>query len=501
MKRFFALLVSCVACISMWALQVNNTAGSLSTLVDDTSITSLTVTGTIDARDFKFIADKLNDLTLLNLGNAEIVAYSNAKSPVFLAIDTYDSNAIPATALMNKKLRSVTLPKNITKIGQAAFAGCKQLEFLSLPSSLEVIESYAFTSCNMLKSISLPSGLQTLGEGAFSRCNEIKTVTISPDDSFTVGKDAFQDCAKLASVTLGDNVTTIGPGAFAGCGALKSIKLNPTSHLTTIAEAAFASSGVEEMSLNKCNELNSIGMWAFANTPLTSVTLPQSLESLGDGAFYYNLDLEQIDLPSSITNLSNYLLAGNNAVDVEQPVKDGVTHIGDYAFYNWDQIRDFTFPESVQYVGTMAMAGQTSLEQVTARPIDVPELGDNVWEGVDQPKIPLYTDPSVADDYKAAEQWKEFAIRPDSPPTSIDESLATNDLQVKAHFEGTMLIVNASAVISRVSIYDTNGVLLSAATPSSEQAQLNTINFIGKFYIVNVILEGGAQRSFKLVRK
>lgn len=497
MKRILSFLIACVAAVSVWAVQVNNTAGNLANLVDDTSITSLTVTGTIDARDFKFIADKLNNLTLLNLSNAEVVAY-DAKSPLFLEITAYESQAIPATSLMGKKLRSVNLPEGLTKIDMAAFAGCQQLEYLTLPSTLEVIEPYAFSSCNKLKSITLPAALKELGEGAFSRCKELKTVTINPNNSFTVGKDAFQDCSKLASATLGDNVTEIGPGAFSGCTALKSVKVNSSSNLTSIAEAAFAASGVEDMALNKCSNLTTVGMWAFANTPLKNVTLPSSLESLGDGAFYYNTDLENIDLPSNITSISNYLLAGDNAVDVEQPVKDGVTSIGDYAFYNWDQIRDFVFPESVEYVGTKAMAGQISLEIVEAQSSTVPELGDSVWAGVDQPSVPLKAPNDAINDYKEAEQWKEFAIY--EIPTSIDKEIA-DDTQVKAYFSGTMLNVTASTGIAKVSIFDTNGVLLSTASPAREQAQLNTSNFSGKLYIVHVILDNGTKRTFKLVRQ
>lgn len=500
MNRFLTLLFACAFCCSMWAENVDCTAGSLSTLIDDTSITQLTITGTIDARDFKFIANNLNSLEQLDLSNAEIMAYSDAKSPVFMSITSYDSQAIPATAFMGKKLTSVILPEGLTKIGTAAFAG-SNLESITLPNSLQTIEPYAFSSCNNLSTITIPAGLQELGEGAFSRCKTLESAAINPDDSFTVGKDAFQDCSALSTVTLGNNVTAIGPGAFSGCTSLTSPTISNNSNLTTISEAAFAGSGVEEIALNRCNSLTTIGMWAFANTPLKSVTLPESLESLGDGAFYYNLDMEQIDLPNGITSISNYLLAGNNAIDMEQQVKDGVTHIGDYAFYNWDQVREFNFPESVDYVGTMAMAGQTSLERVTAHPLTVPELGDSVWAGVNQPAIPLITDSSVTEDYASAEQWKEFAIQHDTPPTSIDNAIADGNLQVKAHFEGTMLMVNANAVIAKVSIFDINGVLLSAATPASQQAQLNTANFNGKFYIVNVILEGGSQRSFKLLRK
>ena len=498
MKRFFTLLAACLICCSMWAVQVDCVAGSLSSIIDDTSITQLTITGTIDARDFKFIARNLNSLEQLDLSNAEIVAYNNEKSPVFLSITTYDAQAIPATAFMSKKLSNVVLPQGLTTIGTAAFAGCN-IESIVLPTTLENIEPYAFSSCNNLKSITLPAGLRQLGEGAFARCKSLQEATINPDDSFSVGKDAFLDCTALSSVTIGNNVTAIGPGAFSGCTALASPTISSNSNLTTIAEAAFAASAVENIALNQCNQLTTIGMWAFANTPLQNVTLPESLESLGDGAFYYNLNMEQINLPAAITSLSNYLMAGNNAVDMEQPLHDGVTSIGDYAFYNWDQMRNFTFPQSVEYVGTMAMAGQTSLELVTAHPLTVPALGDSVWAGVNQPSIPLKTDASVTDDYAAAQQWMEFDIQHVSPPTSIDDNHAGN-LEVKAHFEGSWLIVNANAVITKISIFDINGVMLSTASPASERAQLSTAIFNGKFYIVNVILEGGTQRSFKLMR-
>jgi hypothetical protein len=500
MKRILTLLLTCVATITVWAVQVNNTAGNLANLIDDTSITSLTITGQMDARDFKFIADNLNDLTILNLNNAELLAF-NAKSPLFMSATEYDEKAIPETAFMGKKLRSVTLPPDLKKIGTAAFAGCEQLEYLTLPASVEEIEPYAFSACNKLKSVTIPTSLQNMGEGAFARCKSLKTVTINPSNSLEVGKDAFLDCTALSSVTLGENVTAIGPGAFSGCTSLKSPKLNNTNSLNSIGEAAFAGSAVETIALNNCSNLNSIGMWAFANTPLKSVTLPESLESLGDGAFYYDLSLEQIDLPNSITSLSNYLLAGDNAVDMDQPVKDGVTSIGDYAFYNWDQIRDFVFPASVEYVGTKAMAGQTSLEQVTANPTTVPELGDSVWAGVDQPTIPLKTPQEVIEDYRNAEQWKEFLIiEEENPPTAIDKTVA-DETTVKAHFSGTILIVDATAPIAKVSIYDTRGVLLSVASPGSERAQLDTSNFFGKFYIVHVILENGNKRSFKLSRQ
>ena len=87
-----------------WALEVECTPGNLASLIDDTSITTLTVTGQIDARDFKFIADELNSLTSINLAGATIVSYSNHTKPLFNNEVDYDANCIPALAFFGKKI-------------------------------------------------------------------------------------------------------------------------------------------------------------------------------------------------------------------------------------------------------------------------------------------------------------------------------------------------------------------------------------------------------------
>lgn len=498
-NRFLTLLTACVVAATSWALQVNNTAGNLAQAVSDHSITQLTISGTMDARDFKFIADNLNDLTSIDMSNVQIVAYDNAQTPLFYGINSYNENTIPATTFMGKNLQEVVLPSTLKSIDVAAFAACEALGSISLPQTLEDIAPYAFSSCNNLQTITIPQGLKHLGYGAFSRCTNLESAIIEPNADFTIGKDAFQDCKSLANVNIGQNVKEIMAGAFSGCTALTNPVIEQGSKLTTIAEAAFAASGVENIALDQCNDLTTIGMWAFANTALKNIALPSSVQSLGDGAFYYNLEMEDIDLPETLSSLSNYLLAGNSNIFTEQPVKDGVTTIGDYAFYNWDTVQEFNFPASVQYIGTKAMAGQVNLKLVTAEPTTVPELGEEVWAGVPQHRIPLMVKSSAKQDYMDAEQWMEFQIDSDTP-TTIDINTADATADVKAWFSGTMLNVAATCEIATIAIFDTRGVMLTAATPATEQAQLNTANLYGKYYIVSIVLNDGSKHNFKLLR-
>ena len=497
MKRTFIWILLASCSIGAWALQVNNNSGALKDNVGDCSITQLEVTGTMDARDFKFIADSLNSLTSLDLSNVVIEEYSSDVNPVFFSVHDYKAMAIPPTAFFGMPLQQVTLPQGLKEIGEAAFAGCGALQSITVPESVEEIGDFAFSACNSLTSVTIPQQVEVMGTGVFARCEALTQATIN---ATTVGKDAFMDCTNLSEVNLAAGVTGINTGAFAGTTALKQLSLPAGSKLEYIGQAAFAGSGLESINLTDCEALSSIGMWAFANSQLTAAALPEGVESVGDGAFYYNLNMEQVALPASLTTLSNYILAGNNKVATANPVTDGVTSIGDYAFYNWDQITLFNFPETVKYIGTQAMAGQTGLETVRGRSLDVPELGDDVWAGVNQGMIPLKVDQQVTEDYRAAEQWKEFVIV--GIPTDIDETVidaATVD--IKAHFNGTTLVVNASQAIARVDIYDTRGVLLTTAAPMTTMAQLDTAHFVGKVYIVTVVLDNGSKKAFKLMRQ
>ena len=86
---FFTLLLAALTSLGLHALTVNNTAGSLSQRVSDTQITQLTVTGTMDARDFLFITEQLPELAVVDLSQVTIVAYNGSKA---------SGGALPAAA-------------------------------------------------------------------------------------------------------------------------------------------------------------------------------------------------------------------------------------------------------------------------------------------------------------------------------------------------------------------------------------------------------------------
>ena len=380
MKRILLLTLLSWLAFQSQAIDVVNTAGCLSSHVTDTGITSLKVTGTMDANDFYFIADNLRKLTSLDIEGVEILA---CKTPEFhYWTNDFKAGEVPLAAFSAMKLTSVKLPAGATSIGKAALASCNRLTSVSLPVSLDSIGDLAFAGCSALTSVTLPASVRTVGYGAFMRCTALTRFEVAPSSRLTrLDATALMDCPSLRTIALGKNVKSIGERALAG-------------------------SGLQEVNLTSNTSLTAIGDWAMVKSPVAVVKLPSSVTSVGNGAFLYDADLSEILLGGKVAHLSDYLLAGtglNTPVDLT-----GVTSLGDYALYNVSQLSVVELPATVTWLGSWTMAGMTGLSSLTSNADEVPELGENVWAGVNQGKVLLVVPSASLEDYKTADQWKLF---------------------------------------------------------------------------------------------
>ena len=419
-KLFFLLLMAAVVTPAMKAVTIQNTAGQLAQLVTDTQITELTVTGTMDARDFLFINEQLTELTSIDLSQVTITPINNGKA-LFGTVSGYYANEIPRTAFFGKKLTSVTLPESLEIIGYAAFAGCYQLTSVTLPSTLTDIDDYAFSG-TALTSIEIPASVLGMGKGVFSRCESLESAVIDCD---MIGDFAFLGDFNLSSVQLGPNVSYIMKGVFNGCKALTTIDINRASTLIRIDDEAFINSGLESIDI-KSLPMGTIGDWAFAQTKLSSLELPGTLSRLGEGALAHNPLLTSVTLPDvrnshirkpkgapvvrrTIEYISDYTFAGDEQLNPGKMFIFGVKSIGSHALYNVCQDIDTMYlPSSIDYLGDFAMAGMTGMQVLKTDASEVPALGNEVWAGVDQPSIPLIAPEGSIDLYKEADQWKNF---------------------------------------------------------------------------------------------
>lgn len=178
---------------------VTLTSGTLSSLLTEkekNTITSLTLIGTVDAREFRTMRLEMPNLVMLDLSQTTIEAFTDSTDKS-REIVIYPANTIPTNQSWNAdhltryalaghpNLSIVKLPASLTAIGSWAFMFCSHLSSIELPSSVTNIGIYAFFACRSLSSINIPSPITQLRDGTFSGCTDLKTVycyAVNPPD-------------------------------------------------------------------------------------------------------------------------------------------------------------------------------------------------------------------------------------------------------------------------------------------------------------------------------
>lgn len=215
---------------------INVTAGSLATVLNATElngVNDLTLTGTIDARDFKTMRDRMPVLEKIDLSGVNIVAYIGTEGTASTTSTNYPANEIPQNAFYPKyTLASVVLPLTINSIASQAFMYCNSLSSIYISSSVTHIGDFAFDACSADINVdaanpaysSLDGVLFDKNKTLIIQCATTKTGSYTiPSTVNEIGYWAFENCTNLASIVIPATVQTIRDGAFYYTSGLTSI--------------------------------------------------------------------------------------------------------------------------------------------------------------------------------------------------------------------------------------------------------------------------------------
>lgn len=420
-----------------------STAGALSSLLtanEKSTLKSISLNGTIDARDFYTLRNEMPALTVVDLRNVSIAAYVGT-------VGVKESDLQNRELILNKDNTSswskVIDSQDAMRVGAAttatylanqipnsAFEGMKKLKTVVLPNTLTSIAPYAFFFCEQLNNIKIPVGVSTIGGSAFANCYSLTDLIVDfnseyystqegvlftksgttlvlfphgksqhytiPSTVSVIGERAFHAHQRLTGVTIPASVTSIGNNAFWNCNGLSTIEI-PGS-------------------------VQTVGAYAFAYCFGISgaIVIPSTLTTLGTNAFVGTADAFVVDVGNpTYASENGVLFSKGKTLLIQCPggksgsyeIPDVVTTIGASAFEWCDRLSSVTIPASVsaiQYNAFDGCDGLTSIRSNRATPVDLSGSGEYVFYNVDKNKCTLYVPAGSKSLYQAANQWKDF---------------------------------------------------------------------------------------------
>ena len=257
-----------------------------------------------------------------------------------------------------KSLRGkYSIRKGVKVIGNGAFFWCEYLTSINIPNSVTTIGNGAFSRCSSLISINIPNSVTTIGRGAFSRCNSLTSIIIPNSVVTIIGNPFYFWYGNLYNeskafiyedhVLFNKNKTTL----IAYIAREKNYTI-PNS-VTTIGEGAF--NGCHFLTSIKIpNSVTTIGEGAFNGCySLTSINIPNSVTTIGKLAFNGCYSLTNINIPNSVTTIENRVFIDCKSL-TSINIPNSVTTIGESAFACCRSLIRINIPNSVTTIGNCA---------------------------------------------------------------------------------------------------------------------------------------------------
>ena len=254
----------------------------------------------------------------------------------------------------------------VTAISDHVFYGCKNLTSITIPNSVTSIGDHVFYGCENLTSITIPNSVTSIGAEAFEYCKNLTSIDVDKNNTHYKSIDGnlySKDGTILIKYAMGKTATSF---------------TIPDS-VTSIRDHAFYwCSALTAISIP--NSVTSIGEWAFARCEnLTSITISKGVKSIGSFVFWGCRNLTSISIPKGVKSIGYGAFEGcRNLTSISIP--KGVKSIGERAFEWCSSLTSVSIPKGVKSIGESAFEGCSSLTSISI-PKGVKSIGYWAFNG------------------------------------------------------------------------------------------------------------------------
>lgn len=258
-------------------------------------------------------------------------------------------------------LQKVTIGSKVTFLYNHLFHNCDKVTTIDIPASIANIYGNAFDDCSSLTATTFHDATNnhtlTLGDYAFRNCATLPEVTF-PRQLLSVGNYTYAQCPLLKTLTFPAMLESIGNYAFAECTGLTQLTFKDSGKSVKLGYGARSNSGT--------SYLDNIPL--FGNTNLTYLYIGRNInytagEKYGYSPFYNQSFLTDVRFSQSgtVSYCKDYLLYKvNNCKTLTLP--ESLTSLGNWTFRGMAALESIVVPNAVTEMGTYAFANDTSLK-------------------------------------------------------------------------------------------------------------------------------------------
>ena len=372
---------------------------------------------------------------------------SEAENITIPTTNSYDEQEFTVTEIEQwcfrdkENLKSVALYFPMERIPDCFFANCYNLETVILPESVESIDYQAFYGCEKLSSLDfLPKNVNSIGDEAFAGCTSLTEIVIKKGIQY--GNEVFNECSGVTSMTIEAIPDSCNTNfGYYGCDNLRTLRIEDSNEPLSVSlptdspieEAYIGRDLKQDYSYYPCPEFNSfptqylrsvtfgnevtyvpsyifegasqldsvtlgcnikkIGSYAFYNSSLTSIVIPESVDSLYENAFGQNTGLTSVTLPGSLEYIGAYCFSGSQITTITLPAS--IETIEMHTFSDCKSLQSITIPQNVTSIGYGAFWNCKTLSQIHIGK-NVKSIGDAAFYGCNK-LYDVYYDGTISD--------------------------------------------------------------------------------------------------------